>query len=136
MRNIVFITILLWMPAGIASAEIYKWRDENGTIHFSDKPVADQKAEVYVPQDLNIVETESSDSNHSRKGDQAKQFNPNDIQIQKRLSKEEVEEKRRAEIQEMIDKERNRPKSREEKREERRRRKRQNEEMKRRAGIY
>ena len=37
MRNIVFIIVLL--GAGAAVAQTYRWVDENGVVHYSDRPV-------------------------------------------------------------------------------------------------
>jgi len=39
------LTVLLAMPA---QAEIYKWVDHNGTIHFSDKPTSEQARKVQI----------------------------------------------------------------------------------------
>jgi len=37
---------------GVASAEIYKWVDEEGNIHFGDKPLDPEKAESAEPVEL------------------------------------------------------------------------------------
>ncbi|MBW1841942.1 MAG: glutaredoxin family protein [Deltaproteobacteria bacterium] len=36
--------LLLFLFAGTASAQIYKWVDENGLTHFSDRPPADAES--------------------------------------------------------------------------------------------
>lgn len=48
MRAILIIIFIVFLST-FACAEIYKWVDENGRIHFSDKP-QNPKAEYYVPQ--------------------------------------------------------------------------------------
>lgn len=39
------LALLLLFAAGEAPAEIYKWVDSNGKVHFSDKPPSDAKSE-------------------------------------------------------------------------------------------
>lgn len=48
MRNIIF--ILLFLAAGVASAQTYRWVDENGVVHYSDRPVegAEEVAIDYI----------------------------------------------------------------------------------------
>jgi len=48
--------ILLLIPVGVTGAEVYRWTDEQGQIHFSDKPVAEgaerlrvKPADTYSP---------------------------------------------------------------------------------------
>ena len=45
MKNILYIivsTLMLALFSLTAHAEIYKWTDENGKVHFSDKPVGEK----------------------------------------------------------------------------------------------
>ncbi|MGI0118894.1 DUF4124 domain-containing protein [Zooshikella sp. RANM57] len=43
----VVVSVLLLVASGLVQAEMYQWRDEQGRIHYSDKPPADteQKAD-------------------------------------------------------------------------------------------
>lgn len=57
---------------GYASADIYRWVDENGVTHFSDVPPAnmDAEPEIYVPQRVNMDSSplpKSSSSSKARK---------------------------------------------------------------------
>jgi len=47
LNKLVFSTILLLvcLIANLTQADIYQWTDENGKVHFSDKPPRDQHAE-------------------------------------------------------------------------------------------
>ena len=49
---IVRFVLLFLAVMSVASAEIYKWTDENGKVHFSDKPPTIEKAETIDAQDL------------------------------------------------------------------------------------
>lgn len=48
MKKLLF--VLLFFPL-IASAQIYKWTDENGKVHFSDKPHDNKSERVEVNTD-------------------------------------------------------------------------------------
>jgi hypothetical protein len=44
-----FVTILtLIAPLCISAAEVYKWIDDNGTVHFSDKPQHKSASKIHV----------------------------------------------------------------------------------------
>ena len=45
MQKSVFIVFLLTCAAGLAFAQAYKWVDENGVVHFSDKKPPEVQAE-------------------------------------------------------------------------------------------
>ena len=47
--RILTITIIMALTSTLCSAEIYKWVDENGRIHFSDKP-QNTEANYYIPK--------------------------------------------------------------------------------------
>lgn len=47
MKKLLFISILVLLST-IANANIYKWVDENGSVHFSDKPYSQDAKEVNV----------------------------------------------------------------------------------------
>jgi hypothetical protein len=40
--------LLLLAMAGTASGQIYKWTDEDGNVHFTDKPVAEEAERVAI----------------------------------------------------------------------------------------
>jgi hypothetical protein len=40
--------LLLLALAGTASGQIYKWTDEDGNVHFTDKPVAEEAERVAI----------------------------------------------------------------------------------------
>jgi len=52
MRYLLLSALLIFTLS--ASAEIYRWVDEKGKVHFSDKPVNDA-AKAYVPEPLLVV---------------------------------------------------------------------------------
>ena len=37
-KKVIFVILIPILTLGISSAEIYKWVDENGVIHYSDSP--------------------------------------------------------------------------------------------------
>ncbi len=43
MKHLMFL-LSIWIIAGPVSAEIYKWTDENGQVHYSDSKPDDQEA--------------------------------------------------------------------------------------------
>jgi hypothetical protein len=47
MKKLLFISILVLLST-IANANIYKWVDENGSVHFSDKPYSQDAKEVNI----------------------------------------------------------------------------------------
>ena len=51
------LAILIGLLAIPAPAEIYKWVDQNGTIHFSDKPTSAQAREVEIRETGIALET-------------------------------------------------------------------------------
>lgn len=55
----VFLTVLL--STGTASADIFRWTDDNGKVHFSDRPPAEQQTEK-VEVRVNTYESVSYDT--------------------------------------------------------------------------
>ena len=47
MKKLLFIIVLILLSTSV-HAKIYKWVDENGSIHFSDKPYSQEAKEVNV----------------------------------------------------------------------------------------
>lgn len=70
-KNLFFITILFLVPN--LHAEVYKWTDENGKIHFSDKPINEKSAKIKIKkpptkrQILNAKKKASTLINHQNK---------------------------------------------------------------------
>ena len=50
MHNRMFIGVLLLAAAGLAAAQAYRWVDENGVVHYSDRP-RDGAEEIVLPRD-------------------------------------------------------------------------------------
>jgi len=64
MKNITLL-ILCFSLSGVAFAEMYKWVDENGKIHYTDKdPALDNKnpvaTEVIQPNESNVFSSEEA----------------------------------------------------------------------------
>lgn len=51
MRNAPLL-LLLAACAGASAAEVYRWTDEDGTVHYSDRPLPDTEPEVVDPLPL------------------------------------------------------------------------------------
>ncbi|AMC34505.1 DUF4124 domain-containing protein [Janthinobacterium sp. B9-8] len=51
MKTFIFIALLI---SGAAHAEIYKWKDAAGMMHYSDQPPKGNKAEVLKTKDLPV----------------------------------------------------------------------------------
>jgi hypothetical protein len=53
---IVFINVFLtWAPDALAEDEIYRWVDENGAVHFGDRPPENGAAEsISIPQSSGV----------------------------------------------------------------------------------
>ena len=62
-KIIIFIFVVL-IFAQTANAKIYKWIDENGTIHFSDKPQVEDAKEIQI-KETGIKVHMDSDSNET-----------------------------------------------------------------------
>lgn len=54
---IIALATLLLMPHYPAAAEVYRWVDDNGRIHFSDEKPAQQKADNLDLGDINAIPT-------------------------------------------------------------------------------
>jgi len=60
-----FIATVLLVVTSVSHAEIYRWTDEAGKVHFSDKPIGDKATEVEV--NVNPVVKENPQNSESRK---------------------------------------------------------------------
>ena len=47
MRTTIFAILLLFFVSA-AQAKIYRWVDENGSVHFSDKPYSEEAEEIII----------------------------------------------------------------------------------------
>ncbi len=61
----IFLSLLVLFFLTDASAKIYQWKDENGNIHFSDKPPRDSQNKNIKVQTINNI-GRSSSNEHSR----------------------------------------------------------------------
>ena len=59
MRLTTILIILFSFTVTSPAAEMYKWRDENGNLHFSDQPVTGQKVEKFTPPAINSTQSDS-----------------------------------------------------------------------------
>lgn len=83
-------------PATDASAadEIYRWVDENGVVHFGDRPPANTAAEI-----LSIQQSESSDSAVAPDADSADLSTPTEPQPSAAQQKRDERAEKRAELE-------------------------------------
>ncbi|KGJ87295.1 DUF4124 domain-containing protein [Colwellia psychrerythraea] len=78
MDNLTRISIILlaasWSLPFSAMAEIYTWTDKSGKVHFSDKPISDEKVTTIKPsENNNIAKPVSSNSQWQQDYNKAKQ---------------------------------------------------------------
>lgn len=55
----IFLLFALLLPPGMAGADIYKWTDENGRVHFGDAPRATENAETVDLSHINTYDAPS-----------------------------------------------------------------------------
>lgn len=104
MRLIIITIILFCFCAGFATAEMYKWRDGNGKLHFSDKPFPERSSEVYTPTDINTIKTNSpTRTKKTNWKAKAQSYIIEQEYANKKRAKKEVKEKREAARQERLD---------------------------------
>ena len=54
-KKVIFVILIPILTLGISSAEIYKWVDENGVIHYSDSPtqnIPEPTDPMFLPKSL------------------------------------------------------------------------------------
>lgn len=78
MKNFKLFSVILLVASSTLSfnltAEIYTWTDENGKVHFSDKPVNDEKVTTIKPTvNNNIADTVTQDSQWQQDYNKTKQ---------------------------------------------------------------
>lgn len=68
---IIIATFVMWAPVTDAQDEIYRWVDENGVVHFGDRPDSQGNAEIVtVQKDVNSNNQDSPASESSASGQQ------------------------------------------------------------------
>lgn len=78
MNNLTRVSIILlaasWILSFSAMAEVYTWTDKSGKVHFSDKPISDEKVTTIKPsENNNIAKPVSSNSQWQQDYNKAKQ---------------------------------------------------------------
>lgn len=65
-------TFVMWVPQTDAQDEIYRWVDENGVVHFGDRPDSQGNAEIVeVQKDVNSNNQDTPESESSASGQQS-----------------------------------------------------------------
>lgn len=86
LAGIFFITIAT--SSAELSAKIYTWTDKDGKVHFSDKPVADEKVSTIKPKENNnIANTVTKDSQWQQDYNKAKQSKAEQAQKKAEIKK-------------------------------------------------
>ncbi|MDH5191875.1 MAG: DUF4124 domain-containing protein [Gammaproteobacteria bacterium] len=92
--KILLFSICLLLPCLLSAGEIYKWVDENGRVHFSDKPVNDTAQEIEIKEEDNQRNTLTTDEQRKQKRDKLLKA----YEEERRIKKEkEVREKQQKE---------------------------------------
>jgi len=88
MKRTLLPLLIIAMAVSTANAAVYRWVDENGKVHYSDRPKSGKNAQVV---DLNSSTIETSTNLHSNK-------DSSDMTTEEtnQLSKEQIEYKKRA----------------------------------------
>jgi len=103
MQQIAILTVLFLCSASLAFGEIYKWKDENGTLHFSDKPVNGKNVEAYVPEELNTAKPKTEDKKYLQQRPKSTPYLPKNVKREKFTEEEKAEIKEEIKRQWMID---------------------------------
>jgi hypothetical protein len=69
----ILLLIVLIASTTAAEAKIYKWVDENGSVHFSDRPYSREAKEIQVRDTVHAVKKTESDSEKEVDSDTVKQ---------------------------------------------------------------
>lgn len=67
MRKVIWAVFLLcFFAVVLEGAEVYKWVDENGVVHFTDRPPQDQQStEINLPDELPRAQSQPEESVYS-----------------------------------------------------------------------
>ncbi|MEY8214460.1 MAG: DUF4124 domain-containing protein [Colwellia sp.] len=85
MNNLTLLGTFLLVASSCLSfnsiAEIYTWTDKNGKVHFSDKPISDEKVTTIKPKENNnISKTVSNNSQWQQDYNKTKQAKAKEVQ--------------------------------------------------------
>lgn len=96
MKNVLTLFIVFLVVQAVnVNAEIYKWIDENGRVHYDDKPPVTEKKELMdINEEANSVEVLSADRADKRK----KLLDAIDEDRQLKKDKEEKAKKKKTEL--------------------------------------
>lgn len=87
-NRIILITCILLITAGIQplqAADIYQWTDENGKVHFGDRPPRGQQAQN-ISKSANKVNVDSSGAEREKLGNIFAPLTPEEEAYQKQQS--------------------------------------------------
>lgn len=93
MNRMLLITLLL-VSASAARAEIYRWQDENGQVHFSERPPSGQSSQVVEVEIQNRYEPVTPVPPPASTDWRAREQQSRDDRRQQRLRAEEEERRR------------------------------------------
>ena len=88
---IIFICVMI--SSTLVAGEIYKWTDENGRVHFSDKPVSDTAQEIEIKEADNQRNTLTTDEQRKQKRDKLLKAYEEERRIKKEKEAKENQQK-------------------------------------------
>lgn len=95
MRRLVYLNLILVLLPALTAAEVYRWVDENGNVHFGDRAPPARQAEQ-VPIEAPPPENDPEVRKRLEEIDRLNAINKEDRQRAKeKAAKEELERKRR-----------------------------------------
>ena len=84
----IFLLVFISLFSLNLQAEIYTWTDKNGKVHFSDKPIADEKVSTIKPKENNnIANTVTKDSQWQRDYNKSQQTKAEQAQKKAEIKK-------------------------------------------------
>ncbi|VAW99650.1 hypothetical protein MNBD_GAMMA21-1675 [hydrothermal vent metagenome] len=105
--NKILILLILFSASGLVFAEVYQWTDEEGTTHFSDKPVngAAKKVDIDVLPKHEKVKpnSASAEAKNNEENTQTNNDNTETTETKKEVKKETKEEKAKRSREELTD---------------------------------
>lgn len=94
MKNAIKTVILMILATSVAQAKLYKWVDEDGKVHYSDKVPPDQIKNAHQELNKHGVVTESIDRALT---DEEREAKAEELKIQRELEKQQQLEAERVE---------------------------------------
>ena len=105
--NKILILLIMISASGLVFAEVYQWTDEQGTTHFSDKPVngAARKVDIDVlpKHEKEKPDSASVEANGDGENTQTNNDNTETTETKKEIKKETEEEKAKRSREELTD---------------------------------